>query len=96
MKGGKFNFKSNGFFAGKEPIPQDVKIGIDTCTNDGKLYSRNFDAIKGRYRKVINTTDPETKTIYETPHSNIVLKLHKDIFGIFISIFAVEKNKFLN
>ena len=65
MKGGKFNFKSKGLFAGKEHIPKDVKIGIDTCTNDGKLYSRNFDAIKGMYRKVINTTDPETKTIYE-------------------------------
>lgn len=77
MKGGMFNFKSKGFFASKKPIPEDVKNDIDTYTNNGKLYSRNFDDIKVRYSKVINTTDSKTTTIYEKYGEGIKEKMIK-------------------
>ena len=64
MKGGMFNFKSRGFFASNEPIPKYVKDDIDTYTNEGKLYSRDFEHIIESYNKAINNKDP-SKTIYE-------------------------------
>lgn len=76
MRGGMFNFKSKGFFDSKEPIPEDVINDIDKYTNHGKLYSRNFDDIKGRYSKVINTTDPISITIYEKKKVEIKEKMN--------------------
>lgn len=96
MKGGMFNFTSKSLVT-KQHIPEYVKHDIDKSP----IYvnSRNFDDIKGRYSKVINTTDPETKTIYEKYGEKIKEKMNlyteqtgeKSLTTLSISTTSVEQ-----
>jgi hypothetical protein len=67
-----FNFTSKSLVT-KQHIPEYVKHDIDKSP----IYvnSRNFDDIKGRYSKVINTTDPISTTIYEKNEKEIKDKM---------------------
>ena len=96
MRGGVFNFTSKSLVT-KQHIPEYVKHDIDKSP----IYvnSRNFDDIKGRYSKVINTTDPETKTIYEKYGEKIKEKMNlyteqtgeKSLTTLSISTTSVEQ-----